>query len=249
MKKILLRADDLGYSDGVNCGIAKAVRDGLIRTVGVMTNMPEVKRGLEMLNAYEVCLGQHTNICVGRPITAPEKIKSLVNEDGLFKSSKEYRSAKEDFVVLDEVILEIEAQYERFKELTGREPKYFEGHAVASKNFFKGLEIVAKRHGLKYSPMSFDGTPVQVGDTMLHLWMVSMKPEYNPRQSIRNMVENAHEGECDMYVFHPGYLDEYILETSSLTIPRTLEVTALCDIELKKWLQEQQILLVTYDDL
>ena len=39
MKRLLLRADDLGYSDGVNCGIAAAVQAGLIRSVGVMTNM------------------------------------------------------------------------------------------------------------------------------------------------------------------------------------------------------------------
>lgn len=34
--RLLIRADDLGYSEGVNCGIAKSVRDGIIRTVGVI---------------------------------------------------------------------------------------------------------------------------------------------------------------------------------------------------------------------
>ena len=42
MKKILIRADDLGYSEGVNYGIAKSVKDGIIGSVGVMTNMPSV---------------------------------------------------------------------------------------------------------------------------------------------------------------------------------------------------------------
>lgn len=31
MKKLLVHADDLGYSDGVNDGIAKIVIDGMIR--------------------------------------------------------------------------------------------------------------------------------------------------------------------------------------------------------------------------
>ena len=39
MKKIIVRADDLGFSEGVNYGIEKACRDGIIRSVGVMTNM------------------------------------------------------------------------------------------------------------------------------------------------------------------------------------------------------------------
>ena len=54
-------------------------------------------------------------------------------------------------MVFEEVIIEIEAQYHRFLELFGRKPDYFEGHAVASANFFKGLEYVAEKYGLKYS--------------------------------------------------------------------------------------------------
>ena len=39
MKKILVRADDLGYCEAVNYGIARAVKSGIIRCVGVMANM------------------------------------------------------------------------------------------------------------------------------------------------------------------------------------------------------------------
>ena len=43
MKQILIRADDLGYSEGVNYGIAKAVNEGVVKSVGVMPNMPDRK--------------------------------------------------------------------------------------------------------------------------------------------------------------------------------------------------------------
>lgn len=49
--------------------------------------------------------------------------------------------------------MEIEAQYKKFIELTGKRPEYFEGHAVASDNFFKGLKIVAERYNLPYLEM------------------------------------------------------------------------------------------------
>ena len=68
---------------------------------------------MELLAWEKVCVGQHTNICVGRPVTDPKRIPSLCQDNGLFKSSRVYRAAKEDFVVLDEVVLEIEAQYQR----------------------------------------------------------------------------------------------------------------------------------------
>ena len=85
MKKILIRADDLGYSEGVNYGIAKSVKEGIIKSVGVMSNMPTVAHGLKLLEGVDVCLGQHTNICVGKPLVDPSLIPSITNEHGEFK--------------------------------------------------------------------------------------------------------------------------------------------------------------------
>jgi chitin disaccharide deacetylase len=249
VKKLLVRADDLGYSEGINYGIAKSVKEGIIGSVGVMTNMPTVVHGLKLLEETDVCFGQHTNICIGKPLTDPSLIPSITNENGEFKSSKEYRQANEDFVVLDEVILEIEAQYKRFVELIGEPPRYFEGHAVSSENFFKGLEIVAEKYGLKYSPFSMDGGPIKVGDKKVYLSMDSMKPDYVPFESLKKTVENAEEDGYNMFICHPGYLDGYILRNSSLTIPRPLEVDMVCDPNTKKWLNESGVELITYDDL
>lgn len=249
MKKIILRADDLGYSEGVNYGIVKSVKEGIIKSVGVMPNMPAVTHGLALLENDDVCLGQHTNICIGKPLTDPARIPSLVDEHGEFKSSKQYRSAKEDFVVLEEVILEIEAQYHRFVELTGRKPEYFEGHAVSSDNFFKGLEMVAEKYGLKYSGMSFGGDALTIGNTKVYIHMDSMKPEYDPYESLKTMVNQAHDHAVEMMICHPGYLDAYILKNSSLTIPRTQEVEMVCDPEIKQWLKDQDVQILSYRDL
>ncbi len=248
MKRLLVRADDLGYSEGINYGIAKSVNDGIIRSVGVMTNMPDVEHGLALIAGQKVCLGQHTNICVGRPLTDPKLIPSITQENGEFRPSKDYRNAKSDFVVLEEVILEIEAQYQRFVELTGEEPHYFEGHAVASANFFKGLEIVAKRHGLKYLPLSLKD-PVMFSNTLVYPHLESMNPDYDPVVSLKNMVENAHEDGCEMFICHPGYLNAFIMKTSSLTLPRVYEVEMACSEEVKQWLKDHKVELVTYDDL
>ena len=121
MKYLLIRADDLGYSEGVNYGIAATVAAGLVRSVGVMTNMPAAVHGLGLLHGHSLCLGQHTNICVGRPLTDPSHIPSLCTPEGEFRPSRTYREAAKagrDFVVLEEVIEEIEAQYRQFKALT-----------------------------------------------------------------------------------------------------------------------------------
>lgn len=249
MKRILIRADDLGISEAVNYGIAKTVKEGIIRPIGVMPNMPWAKQGLDLIAGCDVCLGQHTNVCLGRPITDPKLLPSITNENGEFKSSRVYRSAKEDFVVLEEVILEIEAQYERFKELTGEEPHYFEAHAVYSPNLFRGLEIVAEHHNLDYLAFTLD-EPVKFRNTMLHISMESDRPDYDPFESLKRCAMKEYsEDECGMFVCHPGWLDNYLLTHSSLTVNRAKETDMLCDPKTREWLLENGNELVTYDEL
>lgn len=247
--KIMVRADDLGYSRGVNYGIYDTVKNGVIKNIGFMVNMPDSVEGYELVKDLDICLGQHTNVCIGTPISDPKLIPSLVDENGQFKSSRTYRQSKEDFVVLEEAIIEIEAQYERFKEITHLEPSYFEAHAVASDNLLRGIEIVAKRHKLKFNDISFDGTPVDLAGEKLYMHMESMKEGYDPFKSFKEMVENAHDDGCDLLVCHPGYLDAQILRTSSLTVDRTKEAEMLCSEELKDYLKEHDIHLYTYDEI
>lgn len=250
MIELLIRSDDLGYSEAVNYGIEKALRFGMTKSIGLMTNMPAASHGVKLISDLDVCIGQHTNICVGPPVCDPSRIPSLVGEDGCFKSSRTYRTAKQDFVVLDEVIMEIEAQYEKFKELTGREPGYFEGHAVRSENFIKGLQIVAERHNLKYSTLYIPGQPAYVGKREIHRCaMYSMEPDYDPAASLKKEVQAAMTDRPNIFVCHPGYLDAYLLRTSSLTVNRTKEVEMLCSEEMKAWLEQHNVKLISYDDI
>ena len=249
MKRILVRADDLGYCEAVNYGIAKAVKEGIIRSVGLMPNMEAAEHGVQLLKGTPVCFGQHTNICEEYPLTDPALIPSLVQANVKFKNKAEYRQAKEDFVVLEEVILEIEAQLRRFVELVGEEPHYLEGHAVPSANFFKGLEIVAQRHGLHYLGMNPAGT-VRFRNTELSSSMDSMKPDYDPFQSLKEAaMRDVGENGCVMMICHPGYVDEYVYQTSYLTRQRAQEVAMCIAPETKQWLEENGVQVVTYDDL
>ena len=73
-----------------------------------------------------------------------------------------------------------------------------------------------------------------------------------------SMLGLVHEGDNlytlltfvgDVFVCHPGYLDAYIMRVSSLTIPRTLEVEMACSDELRHFIQENDIQMLTYDDV
>jgi predicted glycoside hydrolase/deacetylase ChbG (UPF0249 family) len=246
--KLLLRADDLGYSEGCNCGIIKSVKDGLIQTVGLMTNMPHAQVGYEAIKDDNVCLGLHTNITAHKPLSDPALIPSIVTKEGNFKPSREYRNATEEFVVLDEVILEIEAQLQEYKRITNKNPDYIEGHAIANPVFLKGLEIVADKYGLKFSGFPDKDTPFFIQGKEFDVSMESMLQDYDPYQSLEDFIANS-DAEYGMFVTHPGYLDQYILDTSSLTRPRPKEVEMLCNPKTKDLLEKYNVTLITYFDL
>ena len=253
MLDFILRADDVGYSEAVNYGIEKTVKQGLIGSVGMMPNMPAAAHGLNLLKGTGVCLGQHTNICLGRPCSDPASIPSLVDEHGFLKSSRTYREAwskGECFTNLDEMVLEIEAQYQRFVALTGQQPQYFEGHAVQSRHLMEGLELVARRHGLKYNNMyPGDETGWFGVQPVAACPMLSMEPDYDPVQALKDAVLHARTDIPNVFVCHPGYLDAPLLRSSSLTINRTKEVEMLCDPHMRTWLEEHQVRLLRYSDL
>lgn len=250
--QLIVRADDIGYSEGVNYGIEKSVKSGIVRSVGLMPNMAAAAHGLKLLEGTGVCIGQHTNLCIGKPCADPKLIPSLLDENGNLKSSKAYREAwaiGSEFTVLEEMVIEIEAQYHRFKELVGHDPSYFEAHAVMSKNLIAGLKIVAEKYGLKYNAMSFDGTGTFSGRPLTICPMNSMKPNYDPWETLKSGVRNATPGKPAVFVGHPGYIDDFLLCSSSLTLNRAKEVTMLTDPAMKKWLDEQGVELITYDDI
>ncbi|HEM3672538.1 ChbG/HpnK family deacetylase [Streptococcus parasuis] len=254
MKKILIRADDLGYSRGVNYGIYDSVDSGLVKSVGFMVNMDATMHGYNLIKDKDISLGLHVNICVGYPISDFESISSLCDSDGQFKTSKEYRDSASigvDFVELEHAVKEIEAQYHRFCSIVGRDPDYFEGHAVASPNFFKALEIVAERYELSYFPMSFEDDGVFFGNSKVYPYIPKDLQKYseNPFLAVQDCLNNLHEDGCDLMVFHPGYVDAYLEEKSSMTLVRAKEAEMLCNPSVLKWLDSQRVIQTDYNSL
>lgn len=166
-----------------------------------------------------------------------------------FKDKEIYRSAKEDFVVLEEVILEVEAQYLRLVELTGKKPYMIEGHAVPSNNFFKALAIVAEKYGVESLKMDPGGTAV-IHNTVMKLSMDSGNPDYNPFESLKKAAQlPRNDNECALMVLHPGYVDEYVCTTSYIVLQRAQEVAMAINPEVPKWCEENDVRLVTYAEL
>ena len=79
--KMIIRADDFGFSEAVNYGILKAFQGGLVKNIGLMSNMPYAKQAFDMIREENVTLGLHVNLILGSPCARPEQT-SLTFEYG-----------------------------------------------------------------------------------------------------------------------------------------------------------------------
>lgn len=259
-KQLLIRADDLGYSYAVNLGIARTINEGLVRSTALMPNMSTAEHGWELVRDADPAIGQHTNICLGTPCADPSLIPSLVDENGQFHLPDYYKSAAEegtDPADYDELIIEIEAQLARFREITGKEPDYFEAHFVPSENLAQAIHDVSEKYGYKEqpTPKGFSSEiKMTVGDTVVNLVGPDMVEfaDYDPFSAIREAYEALEDGDTTVMVFHPGYLDAFVWQWEGAfnTPTRTKSVDGLIDPEVREWLESKDDLrLVDYRDL
>lgn len=69
--RVIVSADDLGYSPAVNAAIAAAVGEGLVTSVSVLATGPALDEALAWLRSGEgVSVGVHLDLTEGRPLTA-----------------------------------------------------------------------------------------------------------------------------------------------------------------------------------
>lgn len=70
-------------------------------------------------------------------------------------------------------------------------------------------------------------------------------------EMIQNVFVAMKANPCDFNIvhFHPGWIDEIILNETSLIDARAHDESALCDHSVINWIRENNIELVNFDDL
>jgi chitin disaccharide deacetylase len=152
MKNLIVNADDLGWSDGVNRGIAEAHRNGIVTSASLLANAAAFAAAVDLARSTPgLGVGVHLNLSDGLPCADPESVQSLVNGSGEFEGGPEnllLRRAR-GAVELREVEAEWDAQIAKVKS-AGIEATHLDGHKHV--HMLPGLfEIalrLAKRHGI-----------------------------------------------------------------------------------------------------
>ncbi len=129
MHKLIITADDYGMCKAVNEAIEACARAQVVLSTNVMTNMSCCEDASKLKEMFpQLSVGLHYNFTVGKPISSPEKVSSLVDENGVFLSYGKIRVAcKEKKYDFEQVKIEMQAQYNRYVEICG-EPDYWNTH-------------------------------------------------------------------------------------------------------------------------
>ena len=150
MKNLIVNADDLGWTEGVNQGIAEAHRNGIVTSTSLLANGAAFASGVELARSTPgLGVGVHLNLSDGEPIAPRELVATLLNDEGEFAGGPEallLRIAKRD-VTVREAEQEWEAQIERVKE-AGIQPTHLDGHKHV--HMLPGLFEVALRLAKRY---------------------------------------------------------------------------------------------------
>lgn len=87
-KQLILNADDLGLTRGVNEGILRAHRDGILTSATLMANGAAFDHAAELARATpSLGVGCHLVLVGGQAVAPPREIPSLADSDGRLPTS------------------------------------------------------------------------------------------------------------------------------------------------------------------
>src|SRR5699024_11986375 len=90
MLKLIINADDFGYSRAVNYGIIDAHKKGVLTSTTLMTNMPGAEHAYKLGKEYNhLGIGVHLTLTCGKPLL--DNHQTLVDADGNFKKLHHYQ--------------------------------------------------------------------------------------------------------------------------------------------------------------
>lgn len=125
--RLIVNADDFGYTAGVTRGIVRAHQNGIVTATTMMANAPDTVGAASAARATKTLdVGVHLVFTYGRALTAAATVPSLVTEDGAFPAVADL--LRTGMPKADETLAEARAQYRRVRDAIGREPTHIDTH-------------------------------------------------------------------------------------------------------------------------
>ncbi len=153
MKKLILNADDFGMTRGVNEGIVRAHREGILTSTTLMANGDAFDDAVERARENpELGVGCHMVLVGGKCVAPRESVASLVDASGTLPDSLPFFVARISSGMIrgEEIERELRAQIAKIR-AAGIEPTHLDTHkhTHAHPRVMEVLGKVAKECGIR----------------------------------------------------------------------------------------------------
>lgn len=275
---LVINADDLGLSPGVDRGIIEAHDAGALSSASMMVNTPAFDEAVALAHSRRPRLGVglHLNLVAGRPLT---EVPSLTDtRTGDFHSLTELaRLALTGRVRADDVRRECDAQL-RALAAAGIIPTHLDSHrhAHALPGILPAVAAIAHEAGLHWVRRPLDRPSLRepvasakilvlhaawrralVGVDRAHLPLLARAPYFrgialqgaaDVEARLLRLLDRLPAGPTEL-MMHPGYDDATLAAQDPYRHEREREVTALRSPAVRERLGRGDIRLVSFAEL
>ena len=247
LMKVIMNADDFGFSKGVNLAILEGFQHGILTSTSLMVNMPGFEHAVSLMKQYPDLLHVGIHLVTTVQYSVVKGLKTLTDENDHFYRDPEIIE-KSDQSELDK---EYQAQMDKFL-ATGLKPDHIDFHVCTTPKQLKAamklaqkyhlpmraqnqqIENILKEHGIVYAPCHIpDFYDHGTVNTLLKLFEKALDEK-------REMIELA---------LHPAYVDQTLLDLSSYHVQRAREFASLMNPEVATFIQQHNIELISFEDL
>jgi len=251
--KLIVNADDFGYTERVSAGIIRAHRDGIVTATTLMTNAPHTDGAAKLARATpSLDVGVHLVVTFNRPTGDVSRYRSLVDEEGRFFRPSELLSRHID---REEALLEYRAQYRKARALLGRAPTHLDTHhwvhdhsalEWAIGELARETGAVARIHtDEQRDRLRARGvrTPDHFAREFQHEGNIGVDP-------LLALLERlaTQDGVTEL-MCHPGEADESMVKRSGYARERPTELATLTDPRVGFVIKDLGITLATFADI
>jgi predicted glycoside hydrolase/deacetylase ChbG (UPF0249 family) len=248
-KKLIVNADDLGRTGGINDGIFEAHRNGVVTSATLMVNYAPARAVPEMSARNPgLGIGLHVALTGGPPASPPEEIPSLVDAQGLLPPKPAGLGGARP----EHVLKEARAQLRRFREIMGREPTHFDSHHHSHRRpaVFEALVTLAWETGLpvrnpsEEAALTLRRENIATSDHFVESF-------YDQGVTLENLLAilGALKPGTTELMCHPARVDPELKAGSGYADVREQELKLLTDREVRQAVQALGIKLIHFGDL
>lgn len=230
MPSIIVNADDLGRSIGINDGIFEAHRRGLVTSATLMVGFPAAADATSRLSLHpELGVGLHATFTGGAPTLPAAQVPSLIDAAGQLPRRPEglTRAAP------DEVLAELRNQVAVFTHLTGRLPTHLDSHHHSHRLpvVLDAVVAVAREHDLPVRCASPE-VAQRLRRERVRSTDAFVERFFGPDATLEVLLDILHavaRGDAGVteIMCHPGFADDDLRRSSAYADQREGEIDVL----------------------